>query len=615
MKFGRVAFAGALVIGSAFAVAQDVKISVGPNYLVSRDGDVPHAETMIAANPQNPKNLVGGAITATRADGGWACRAYTSMDGGATWRYNDFPEQVEFGGGDPQIVFTPDGTAVYLGLTFGSVKDDTGRERGGMQVYRSTDGGLTWTRTQNICCSHDHPQTAVDMSNGRFSGRIYVGTLHDYPVYRVSIFRSDNGGQTFIGPVEVAHGGGEYGINVVSTTVMSDGTLVVPYVDFEFKPEKRKQHGPVTSNLWISTSTDGGLTFSKGTKVLSYVSDLDVRESFGVPSVATNSATSKNPSHIYIAYQDTASGKSRVLFTRSTDRGKTWSKAVPLTPNVPAHTMQFMPTMAVNKDGVVGLYWYDTRHSADSKQFHVYFAASADGGATFLEPVRVSTEPSIVRGKGNSRPMGMTFKMGDTGALSLLSAANRWVTGGDYLGLTSNRMGTFYPLWTDARTGTYQLYTAPIRVSVPPTAEEAERKKAIAQFYPEKPASDPAKRIEQSILDNVELLFDPTATLDDASELWLRLKNKSDKTIYGPIRMEIIAFGYPPNDEGKENAPDILNSKNGKTGVGAEFIFDLGEENVLAPGMTTGAIPFRVREKDITRTPPIRYKILGKVDP
>ena len=611
-----VALAAVLLAGvAAVAGAQDVKISVGPNYLVSRDGDVPHAETMIAANPQNPRNLVGGAITATRPDGGWASRAYTSFDGGATWRYIDFPEQVQYGGADPQIVFTPDGTAVFIGLTFGSVRDDTGKERGGMQVYRSTDGGLTWERTQNICCSHDHPQTAVDMSTGRFSGRIYVGTLHDYPVYRVSVFRSDDGGRTFVGPVEAANGGGTIGINVMSTTVMADGTLLVPYVDFEFKPGKRPQHGPVSSNLWLVTSSDGGVTFSKPSRVLTYTMNVDVIESFSTPSVASSSVSKRYPSHVYSVFSDSSSGKPRVQFIRSTDGGKTWSKARPVTPNVPEHTMQYMPTAAVNKDGVVGFYWYDTRHSADGKQFHVYFTASADGGETFLDPVRVSTEPSIVRGAGNTRPMGTTWKMGDQGMLTLLSAANRWATGGDYLGLTTTRTGTFYPLWTDARTGTYQLYTAALNVKLPPTAEETERAKALAEYDPPKPASDPAKRTETSVLNDVEMVFDPTATIGDSSQLWVRLKNTSQRTIYGPVRMEIIGFGYPPNDEGKEFAPQILNATNGKNGVGAEFVFDLGADGTLAPGMTTGAIPILVRERGNNRTPPMRFKLLGRVDP
>lgn len=76
------------------------KILVGPNILVSRDGDIPHVELMIAANPRNPKNFLGGAITFASRDGGAACKAYASMDGGNTWWGSVFPEQVRFGGGD-----------------------------------------------------------------------------------------------------------------------------------------------------------------------------------------------------------------------------------------------------------------------------------------------------------------------------------------------------------------------------------------------------------------------------------------------------------------------------------------------------------------------------------
>ena len=42
---------------------------VGPDYLVSRDGDRPHVEIMAAANPRDPRNLLAGAITFTRPDG------------------------------------------------------------------------------------------------------------------------------------------------------------------------------------------------------------------------------------------------------------------------------------------------------------------------------------------------------------------------------------------------------------------------------------------------------------------------------------------------------------------------------------------------------------------
>jgi hypothetical protein len=66
------------------------RIVVGPNILVSRDGDVPHVELMVAASPKTSKNLLGGAITATRPNGGWACRTYSSTDGGSSWKASEF---------------------------------------------------------------------------------------------------------------------------------------------------------------------------------------------------------------------------------------------------------------------------------------------------------------------------------------------------------------------------------------------------------------------------------------------------------------------------------------------------------------------------------------------
>lgn len=77
---------------------------VGPDYLVSRDGDRPHVEVMAAANPRDPKNLLAGAITFTRPDGGAATKAYVSFDGGVQWDDIVFPEQKEHGGGDPRVL-------------------------------------------------------------------------------------------------------------------------------------------------------------------------------------------------------------------------------------------------------------------------------------------------------------------------------------------------------------------------------------------------------------------------------------------------------------------------------------------------------------------------------
>jgi hypothetical protein len=595
------------------------RVLVGPNILVSRDGDVPHVELILAANPKNVKNLVGGAITATRPDGGWACRAYATADGGATWKASEFAEQVEWGGADPFVVFTPQGTAIYTALAF--KKDESGRTRGFLHAYRSTDGGLSWSAANELGYSYDHEQVAVDQTTGKYSGRIYIGVLYGpYPIYQVGVFRSEDDGRSWIGPVEAANGGGKIGINDVTPMVLSDGTLVVPYGDFEMLPEKRKFKGRMAaSTLWTVSSTDGGVTFSPARKVLSQVMNFDDKETqlSGFPKLAADSESKKYRDRMYVAWEDARLGNYRILFSRTTDRGKTWSAPRPLDNTIPPSAKQWQPTVAVNKDGVVAVTWYDTRDSKDGKQYHHYLAASLDGGETFLPSVRVSSALSDPFGPGNSRitPMAFSTRTGSLG-LSFLSAASRWGSGGDYMGLTADKEGVFHPFWADARSGTFQVYTARVKVETP---EKPESGKGEAK----PPAAAPAEvaRAETDLQGRVELIFDPTRYDSEKKELEIpvRLKNVSKEPIYPPMRLEVTTVGFPEYEseddkkENAENAPKAINTSNGKEGVGAVFDLEgvLGTLEALAPGAQSGPAILRFRLVDLRKTPSLQIKVTG----
>ena len=91
-------------------------------------------------------------------------------------------------------------------------------------------------------------------------------------------------------------------------------------------------------------------------------------------------------------------------------------------------------------------------------------------------------------------------------------------------------------------------------------------------------APEPPTRVEISLEDKVELVFDPTRYDGETqtAEISLRLKNVSERTVYPPIRLEIVGFGINREgekvDEGK--IPTVLNADNGNTGSGASFHFD-----------------------------------------
>jgi hypothetical protein len=618
--------AAADTASKAAAPPKSPRVLVGPNILVSRDGDVPHVELMVAASPKTSRHLLGGAITATRPEGGMACRAYSSTDGGATWKATEFAEQILWGGGDPQVAFTLNGTALFAALAF--AKTETGKTCASMHVWRSEDGGKSWEPPTEIACSPswDHPQMTVDHTPGKFAGRIYIGVLYDYPTYRVGIFRSDDDGRTWVGPVEAANGGGKIGINVINTMVMNDGTLVVPYIDFDFLPEKRKSTGKLKNSTWIVTSSDGGITFSEPRKVQTMETnqdDPDFRTTGGMTAWATDSSrSSKFRDRIYVTWVDSRYGRPRVLFSSSKDRGKSWSEARQLDSKIPAGARQWQPVLATNKDGVLGATWYDTRDSKDGREYHEYFAASLDGGETFLPSVKVSSAPSDPKGPGNAVMTPMIYEHEKKLNLSFLSAASRWGSGGDYMGLTADKDGNFHPFWADSRSGTFQVYTARVKVDVP-QKEPVTPPLGVPTPAPPPPPK-PVDRVETDLVGRVEVIFDPTRYDASKKELTipLRLKNVSDQAIYPPMKLEVTGIGFPEYEseddkkENAENAPEAVNSINGKSGIGA--VFDLNEGlaglDALEPGAQTGPLVLRFKLKDPDKTPSIQIKATGQVE-
>ena len=110
-----------LLAASTIAFGQSqgqVRIAVGPNVLVSRDGDVAHVESGIASNPRDPINLVATAITFTLPQGGYVNKTYATFDGGLSWYDARLPEDPDLGSIDPKIAFTPRGTALRLFILF-----------------------------------------------------------------------------------------------------------------------------------------------------------------------------------------------------------------------------------------------------------------------------------------------------------------------------------------------------------------------------------------------------------------------------------------------------------------------------------------------------------------
>jgi len=226
-------------------------------------------------------------------------------------------------------------------------------------------------------------------------------------------------------------------LNSDNAVILSDGMLVVPFVDFQRNVDEFNSAGMLERRRsWVITSDDGGQHFSP---------PLLVSEACGVgfTSLAVDKSSTSFRDRLYFVC--TNREQNGIYLDYSADRGEKWSDPIRVN-QAQNEIARRIRTVAVNKDGVVAVTWYDRRNDATGKCWDIFLAASLDGGKTFLPEVRVSTAMSCPETPRNA------------------NAAQRWPAGGDYSGLTATSDGFFHVFWSDSRTGIYQLWTARAKV-------------------------------------------------------------------------------------------------------------------------------------------------------
>jgi hypothetical protein len=569
--------------GGQGAAGATPRVEIAPNIMVSNDGDVTHIEPHLATHPMDRKRIIGASIV--NYEYGSRIASYASTDGGSSWT----PSVLSLNdAGDPQVAIGKTGTAYFAGL--GSLDD---RIRTGLFVARSEDSGLTWGKPILIAHGQDHPQIVVDCTDGQFGGRVYIGSLHGS--YQLGVSYSTDDGRSWSALKDFVNGGGRYGHNVMNLLVLSDGTLFVPFATWTRSVAGAA--GPDTSAWDFVLSTDGAQTFTAPRRIridrTGNLRDLPpraTRQQF--PEFGVDSRAGVRKDRIYMGFPMAVNGYARLFMQYSDDRGTTWSQPGLVDPAAPTNSEQFNQMVTVNKDGVVGVSWLDTRAADDGSLFDEYFAASIDGGVTFLPATRVSSVSVRPHAPGNlavtasaSAPAG-----GDVLYIALDRALGRLENAGDYMGLSADADGVFHALWPDTRTGTYRLYTSAIRV----TRERGPAARPVGLVVRQLKASE------------VRILFDPVTT-DTATGIItvpLRVQNLTSGPLYGPVT---IRFDVNPNagDRGRvdvANYPEILGANNGQTGPGAEFDLTslIGSAGLIVPGATTGQFLLRIKPKTPT---------------
>ncbi len=434
-----IAFA-AVVIGLRGSFSPPV-VRVGPNVRVSAEhpSDT-HYEVVVAADPRDRARLVVGSIIYPESAATYGTIVYQSSDGGASWHETLGLPALDHTG-DPAAAFGPDGVAYYVASSL----PPAGERR--LLLFRATDG-KTWDGPHPLPYM-DREYVTVDATNGPHRGRIYVNGNNRVPrsVSDFVVFRSDDGGRTFAGPGTRSAFGSVQATVMGNAVVASDGTLVGVYAE----GAKRGIY-----SIW---SVDGGATLASSAKIDDHVAGGQRKGALlgnanAEPALAIDASGGRFNDRQYVAWPDRRSGHSRIMFSSSPDRGKTWSAARTID-DVPRSNLtdQFMPEIAVNKDGVLGVTWYDRRDHPDNLGWDVRFTASVDGGATFLPSVKVSE-------RGASFPAGTSREPNGWGTQIDAGRGSFTFMGGDTAGLAADAAGEFHAVWVDNHTGVPQVWTA-----------------------------------------------------------------------------------------------------------------------------------------------------------
>jgi hypothetical protein len=592
-------FTTLLPVASA-AAQQKARILVGPNVFVSRESDGNMGELPVASDPTNPKNLLGAGIyfRTNHPKGGQETRGYYSHDGGYSWNNIIYPEVVADGGGDPQVAYGRTGTGYFVSLT-GHVWG-----RSAMLFYRSEDGGVVWDKPVYLTYI-DHEQIVVDHTTGRFAGNIYMSGMYrpcpEKTDAHVGVYRSSNDGRSWIGLVDVVNNHNMAGrqVQAMNIALFTDGELFVPFVDFPTTDEALKVDERY--HYWFATSKDGAATFLPPQKFALQGGGEIKGPNNHFPFFAIDNSDGPFRNRIYIVWADRDyqpgmpdkdQTKTRFWISYSSDRGMSWSKPKMLAPGTLGVGNQFGPqSIAVNNQGTVAVSWYDTCDTPAGHEgvlVNRYLTSSVDGGETFLPAVRVSsasTDPGALAKRLVGAQAHQT-------SVSFMSGGS---SHGEYLGLTADGDGTFHEFWTDGRTGSTQIWTACVRVEQPDKASAEKAKPLLVE-------TDVSKKIE-AVLEPLRK-FPPAGTV----ELPIRLKNVSDKPIYGPITVEVT-----------ELKPDgaLLNAEDNGSGVGATFDYSraLGDFESLLPGAISEGIVWRFKAPaKPSDFPHLKFKVTARVE-
>jgi len=293
--------------------------------------------------------------------------------------------------------------AFQVGRIFGGGASDIG-------FATSTDAGATWTNglLPGLTTFHGGgANAAVSDASVIYDARHGVWIISSLPIsaasIQVAISRSLDGGTTWSNPIVVSQGA-----NLDKDWITCDNTNTSPYYGNCYA--EWDDNGQA-DQIWMSTSSDGGLTWAAPVKPAGAVLGLG-----GEPLVQSSG-------RVIVPFLGDASD---IESFTSTDGGASWSAPVQVS-NITAHQdagglrSDALPSVAMDAAGNVYVVWQDCSFRASCASNDLVMSTSADG-VSWTAPARIpidattSTVDHFIPGlgldpatSGSTAHLGLTY--------------------------------------------------------------------------------------------------------------------------------------------------------------------------------------------------------------
>ncbi len=398
------------------------------------------AEPHIARHPMNPDLVVGTFQEGRFTDGGAVnCGYAVSQDGGLNWNRALIPGLTTVSGGTFERASDPVSAVDHLGNIYLNTLGITPFPTGNLiMMSKSSDGGFNFDLP--VVAAEppgegdflDKNWVVVNTFSGTpTAGRVFTSFTNfrdDDAGFPIMASYSDDGGESWLSELIFVTPPNSF-CQGSQPVYLPDGDLAVVYWNF-ITPDG----GFADDRIEIRISEDGGGVFGPPLLVaggFTVYGDPVLHGGTFLPSAAAD----RNAGALFVTYQAVMEGIPKVVFTRSSDKGQTWTAPLAASNN-PAGSSIASPAIAVSPDGRhVTIIFYDTRDNPQNGNlFHLYLAESFDGGGTWEPNTRLSDTPS-------------------NALLAPLTPGGRML--GDYLGVVS-ALGGQAPavaIWIDTRTG------------------------------------------------------------------------------------------------------------------------------------------------------------------